>query len=144
MVRDGRYKYVEFRGEYQELLFDLEADPLEMENLALDPQVEDAEALERLRAYVDETMDFNAAEEKRREDEKRAAENHVLTEGDGTNVDADEIRKGLMKIDLPETTDRNLYHLPDGRIVDAGLSIYKPEEIIKDPATAYDDWPGNE
>lgn len=144
MVRDGRYKYVEFRGDYQDLLFDLESDPLETENVASNPDGEDAAALEKLRDYVDETLDFEAAAEMRRADEKRAAENHVLTTGDGTDADVEEARLDLMKVDIPETTDGNLYHLPDGRIVDAGLSIYRPEEIIKEPASAYDDWPGDE
>jgi choline-sulfatase len=144
MVRDGRYKYVEYRGDYQDLLFNLEADPLETENLALDPQGEDAAALERLREYVDETMDFEAAEEKRHDDQQRVTENHILTTGGDTDVDVSEDRLDLMKVNIPETTDGNLYHLPDGRIVDAGLTIYKPEEIIEDPESAYDDWPGEE
>ncbi|MFC6723400.1 sulfatase-like hydrolase/transferase [Halobium palmae] len=146
MVRDGRYKYVEFRGEFQELLFDVEADPLETENLALDPSGEDAAALDRLRAYVDETLDFEEAEERRRADQRRAAEDHVLTPGTDSDADVDvsEFRADMMKLQIPETTDGNLYHLPDGRIVDAGLTIYRPEEIIENPAAAYDDWPGSD
>ncbi|MFH5801019.1 sulfatase [Haladaptatus sp. CMAA 1911] len=142
MVRDGRYKYVGFRGDYQELLFDIETDPLETENLSLDPSVDEAEVLERLRTYVDETLDFEAAAEKRRVDERSAQEHHVLVSGNG-DEDVQEFRRNVMKLDIPETTDGNLYHLPDGRIVDAGLSIYKPEEIIENPTEAYDDWPGD-
>src|SRR5262249_61164086 len=49
MVRDERYKYVQYRGGAAEL-FDLERDPREVENLAGDPAA--AETASRLRALL--------------------------------------------------------------------------------------------
>jgi choline-sulfatase len=57
MVRDGSLKYVRCPGD-PELLFDLAADPLELENVADHP--EQAPALARLRAYADERWDLDA------------------------------------------------------------------------------------
>ncbi|EMA37187.1 choline-sulfatase [Halococcus hamelinensis 100A6] len=144
MVRDGHYKYIRFRGDFQDLLFDLKTDPLEQVNVALKPSGDDAVALGQLRTYVEETLDFEKVDKKRHTDQRRAAENHVLTADGHTDIDTSEFRSDLMKLNIPDTTDGNLYHLPDGRIVDGGLTIYKPKEIIENPADAYDDWPGND
>ncbi|NDU99778.1 choline-sulfatase [Pseudoroseicyclus tamaricis] len=54
-IRDGRYKYIRCALD-PELLFDLEADPHELTNLAEDPA--HAEALARLRAQADERWDL--------------------------------------------------------------------------------------
>ncbi|WP_373356177.1 choline-sulfatase [Pseudoroseicyclus sp. CXY001] len=54
-IRDGRYKYIRCTLD-PELLFDLEADPHELTNLAEDPA--HAEALGRLRAQADERWDL--------------------------------------------------------------------------------------
>ncbi|WP_460920902.1 sulfatase-like hydrolase/transferase [Salinarchaeum chitinilyticum] len=141
MVRDGRYKYVGFRGDYQELLFDIESDPLERNNLALDPDGDDRSALERLRAYVDETVDFEEVEAQRLEDEEWAENDHLLFP---PNPDESPMSGHLAMIHHNDATDGNMYHLPDGRIIDAGISIYKPDVIFDNPAEAYDDWPENE
>ena len=54
MVRFGRYKYVHYEG-YRPQLFDLEADPMETRDLALEPnnEVTIAEGEKRLRAICD-------------------------------------------------------------------------------------------
>ncbi|MGZ9811896.1 choline-sulfatase [Pseudoroseicyclus sp. H15] len=54
-IRDGKYKYIRCDLD-PELLFDLEADPHELTNLAGDPA--HAEALERLRARADARWDL--------------------------------------------------------------------------------------
>jgi choline-sulfatase len=54
MVRFGRWKYVHYQG-YRPQLYDLEADPLEQENPAEDPEY--ADTLERLREDVQSWME---------------------------------------------------------------------------------------
>jgi choline-sulfatase len=121
MVRDGRYKYVGF-ADAPELLFDLAADPRELTNLAADPAGEDAAALDRLRGYVEETIDFDTLDE-RRERDREVADRHEL--------------------DAPEGTQRtNAYLFPDGRVVDAQTPIYEPSVLSEDPAATFDDFPG--
>jgi choline-sulfatase len=122
MVRDGDYKYVRFRGA-PEVLVDLEADPFEQRNLAADPSAlegDEREALERLREFVDETMDFDAAE---RERDEELAETYAL--------DA-------------ETTSPsgNCYTMPDGTVVDADTPLYDPTVVTDDPGSTFDDYPG--
>jgi choline-sulfatase len=120
MVRDGRYKYVGFR-DAPELLFDVEADPEEQHNLAPDATGEDREALERLRAAVAETVDFEAIERQRREDIANREE-YALSTPVGTG---------------------NAYLMPDGRLVDAGSVLYKPDVLASDPGAVFADWPGD-
>jgi choline-sulfatase len=120
MIRDGDYKYVGFR-DAPEILFDLSADPLEQENLAPAAEGEDADALDRMRSVLAETMDFDAAEEERLRDEQALAENHRLA--------------------IPKGT-RNAYHMPDGTVVDADTPLYRPHVLTEDPDVAFDDYPG--
>jgi choline-sulfatase len=124
MVRDGRYKYVRFRDS-PELLIDLETDPTEEVNLAADAggegEDEAAAALERLRGLVEETVDFEAIEARREQDQEDAAD-HQLGIG-GT--------AGL----------RNAYHLPDGRVVDADAPLYSPDVWVEEPEHVYSDAP---
>lgn len=122
VVRDGRYKYVRFRGDsYQDLLFDVDSDPLETTNLARNATGEAADTVERLREFVADTLDFDAAAEQRRRDERRAERDHSL--------------------ELSEGTDGNMYHLPDGRIVDGSHTLYRPEVIASDAESAFSDRP---
>jgi choline-sulfatase len=123
LVRDGRYKYVGFH-DAPELLFDLEADPLEQENLAPDATGDDREALERLRGLVAETLDFEAAFERRARDIERAFEERAL--------------------DVPESTSGNAFMLPDGRVVDADTPLYEPDVLTDDPGETFADWPGDD
>lgn len=118
MVRDGRYKYVQFRNA-PEVLFDIEADPYERTNLATNPDEEQAAVLERLRGIVDETIDFEAIDEQRRRDEREFAD---------------------QTLGIPRGTG-NAYLLPDGRLVDATTALYKPDVLAYDPSTIFDDWP---
>jgi choline-sulfatase len=122
-VRDGRYKYVAFR-DAPELLFDLAADPLEQDDLAADPQrgAEASHALERLREYVDRTMDFDAVARERAEDDLH--EHYPL--------DADE-----------PAGSGNCYRIGD-RIVDADAPLYRPHVVTDDPEGAFSDHPDRE
>jgi choline-sulfatase len=120
LVREGRYKYVGFR-DASELLFDLAADPLEQRNLAADAAGEDVAALTRLRELVARTMDFAAAESERRHDQEE--------------------QQGRYELDLPQGIG-NAYLLPDGRLVNAELTLYKPEVLAEHPAEVFADWPG--
>jgi choline-sulfatase len=118
MVRDGRYKYVQFR-DAPELLFDVEADPLETENLAVDPEGEDREALDRLRARVEDSFEFESVAERVREDRERRGE-HTLPIPPGTG---------------------NAYLMPDGRLVDAATPLYQADELAWEPENVYEDYP---
>ncbi|MFB6173290.1 MAG: sulfatase-like hydrolase/transferase [Halobacteriales archaeon] len=122
MVREGGYKYVAFR-DAPELLFDLGADSLEQENLAPGAEGADAEALERLRGFVDDTMDFEAAEAERERDERDLRENHRLGAPEGSG---------------------NAYLMADGRVVDADAPLYRPHVLIEDPGAAFGDWPADD
>lgn len=119
MVRDGKYKYIQFR-DAPELLFDLEEDPNEIHNLAPEAAAEDRQALERLRAVVAQTMDFEAAAEKRKEDQKLKEE---------------------YKLEIPNGGP-NQYYFPDGRVVDADTPIYEPVELSDSPHEQFDEHVG--
>ncbi|MFB6217914.1 MAG: sulfatase-like hydrolase/transferase [Halobacteriaceae archaeon] len=122
MVRDGRYKYVGFR-DAPEVLVDLEADPLETENLADGGGPADfgaRDALDRLRAHVADTIDFDAVAEQYR---------------------ADRVARGDHALPTPPGTG-NAYLMPDGRLVDAATPLYQPDEIAWEPGAVYEDWPG--
>ena len=121
MVRDGGYKYVGFR-DAPEILIDLDGDPFERENLAAGtPKGDDRETLERLRRFVEESMDFAAAE-REREQNRKMQETYAL--------DAE------MK-----SPSGNCYLLSNGTIVDADEPLYHPEIVIDDPRSTFDDYP---
>jgi choline-sulfatase len=118
MVRDGRWKYVHY-PDAPDLLFDLEADPDETENLASDAEGELAAVRDRLRESVVGTVDFEAiAAASRRENRSEENDRHGLDHGSG-----------------------NAYLLPDGRLVDAGASIYYPRVLADEPANVFEDYP---
>jgi len=119
MVRDGRYKYVRFR-DAPEVLVDLEADRMERTNLATDPGGEAAAVLGRLRGYVDDTLDFEAAERRYERDVERYREH---------------------AIGVPTGIAGNAYHLDDGRYVDAEWAITGPDVLVRDPGRLLADWP---
>lgn len=119
MVRDGKYKYVRFRNA-PEILIDLEADPHEQTNLADDSVNHSSRILERLRELVDETLDFDNAEEKRIRDEAELETEYSLGTPKGTG---------------------NAYHFSDGRIVDADTPLYQPHVLLSDPSAILDDFP---
>jgi len=118
MVRDGRYKYVQFR-DAPELLFDLAADPLERHDLADAVRDDASDTLARLRSRVAESLDFAAVDRKRRRDERLAERFRLVT------------AKG----------DPNQYHMPDGRVVDADTLLYHPHVITDDASVTYHDHP---
>ena len=120
MVRDGRFKYVAF-ADGPELLFDLEADPGETTNLA-GADAEHGDVLNRLRGYVGEALDeeFVAAA---REEARTLADEQALGIPPGTG---------------------NAYVMPDGRLIDAGTPLYKPDVLADDPSRVFVDWPDEE
>lgn len=122
MVRDGRYKYVGFRNQ-PDLLFDIEADPLEQRNLATDPDASVDAVLDRLGALVEKTMDFDAAERERNRDEEALEAEYRLGAPEGTG---------------------NAYQLPDGRVVDADTPLYRPSVLIEEPEVVFDAYPEQE
>jgi choline-sulfatase len=120
MVRYGKYKYVGFRGG-SEFLFNLEEDPLEQTELASKPLEADTNAvLEKLRTYVAETMDFDAAEQERIK---------------GTA----DLKNRFPHLIGP--TQGNLYHFKDGRIINGEDVVYNPTVVAQNAAEAFgEDW----
>ncbi|MFB6147160.1 MAG: sulfatase-like hydrolase/transferase [Halobacteriaceae archaeon] len=110
VVRDGDRKLVAVR-DGPDLLFDLDADPLERtDRLDDDP---DAAAALRRRGDVD--LDAAVAA---REDAPTG------------------------ELPLAKGTSGNAYLLPDGRVVDADVALYKPDVLAQHPERAYEDFPG--
>lgn len=119
VVRDGKWKYVRFRGEQMpDLLFDLEADPLEQRNLADDPA--HAEAAARLRQWIDAGYDFDQAQRQHEADQQATRARRLASEVDGNN----------------------LYLMPSGKLVDADAPLYHPRVITDQPARFFSDYPG--
>jgi len=123
MVRAGDYKYVHFR-DAPPLLFDLAEDPVETENLAGEATGADREALEELRAFAEDTVDFDAVE----------SEMNAYKQGFPRIPEE-------RQLSIPKGTG-NAYHLPDGRIIDADAVLYHPHVLTDRPETAFDDYPG--
>lgn len=119
MVRDGRYKYVQFE-DAPALLFDMEADPNEQTDLTASTDSEHVAAVERYERLVDETMDFETVRPERR----RA-------------------REELDRHELPISKGHgNAYVMPDDRIVDADTPLYRPYVLARNPEKVFEDWPG--
>lgn len=116
MVRDGRYKYVRYRNG-DERLFDLETDSLEQHDISGDDTV--ADVRNRLARFVEAGLDFDEAERRRVRDQF-ADEEYVLPVPKGTG---------------------NAYVFPDGRLIDAGTPLYKPDILADYPPAVFDDWP---
>ena len=105
MVRDGKYKYVAFT-DAPELLFDIEADPLEQHNLADNATGDDAKALVKLREFVKQSIDLK-------------------------NIQAWMQADSKLKNAYPKIKDRvlNVYELPDGRLIEAEHLLYNPNVL---------------
>ena len=123
MVRDGDYKYIRFRDDDPEVLIDLAEDPLERHNLAPDATGTDAGALERLRSFVDDTLDFEAIVEQRERDQELAHDH---------------------RIGAPTGIAGNAYRLRTGQIVDAGIAVTKPDVLLEHPERVLIDDPARE
>lgn len=118
MVRDGRWKYIAFRGEaVPDLLFDLEADPLEQHNLASDP--DHAQTAQRLRGLIDASWDFAEAQTQGEKDMAESARLRLESSASGGNI----------------------YHMPNGDWVDAETPLYEPKVVTDDPADFVGDFP---
>jgi choline-sulfatase len=121
MLRYRQFKYVRFRNAAP-LFFDLEHDPAEQVNLAgREVGREVAEVRAKMRAWADETMDFDAAERERLE------RDGPLHEQFGLDRSA---RCG------------NAYLMPDGRVVGAEQVLYAPNVIAEDACALFDDFGG--
>lgn len=119
MLREGDYKYVRF-ADGEALFFDLAADPWERSPIE-NPGGKAADARDRLAAYVDDTIDFEDAFERRgREAEQIEDRELAVPPGHGSG---------------------NAYHMPDGRIVDADTPLYQPHVLTRNPEVAFADWP---
>lgn len=114
-IRDGRYKFVGFRGE-PNLLFDLEADPTEAHNLAADPSPAITEVLDRFESLFASSISFDAIDRQRRQDESLQDD---------------------YRLDLPPGHG-NAYHMPDGRLVDAETPLYQPNILSTSVDSVFD------
>jgi len=116
VIRDGQYKYVGFQNA-RELLFDIESDQYEENNLAENPDDETKQVLEEFRQILNNTMDFESSKKERKE-AKRLKYKHklILPSGHG-----------------------NVYHMPDGRLVDADTPLYQPNVISENASAFFDD-----
>jgi choline-sulfatase len=139
MVRDGRYKYVAFR-DAPELLFDLETDPDEQHDLVEgagdrtgDSDGDVSKALSRFREFVSRTIDWDAVAERRAADRER---NEFPLEVTKTQGEASyDGRKGYIT---------NVYHMPDGRVIDGDSPLYNPILVTDTPETDFEDYPDEE
>ncbi len=121
VVRDGRYKLVRFRGVEPDLLFDLEADPLEQHNLIESPAHAHAAAAVRLGALARSLWDFDAAQRQQEADKQL-----------------------LLDPPLAASASGNLYTLPDGRLIVLDEAVlYHPRLALEDPAATIADWPAH-
>jgi choline-sulfatase len=122
VVRDGQYKYVHFRS-LPDLLFDIESDLDERNNLLANASDDVEEVAARLRSIATDSVDFDRFDEKRAADEQRKSENELV---------------------IPKGTNGNVYLLPDGRLVDGETMLYKPDVLTATPEEAFADWPDDE
>lgn len=120
MVRYGDFKYVGFRSG-SEFLFNLIDDPLEQTDLSKKTLDEKSLAvLEKLRACVTNSIDFEATEKERIESEE--------------NLE----RRFPEKIG---PTQNNLYHFKDGRIINGEDVVYNPTVVAENLEQAFGkDW----
>ena len=117
-VRYKQYKYIRFR-DAEPLFFDLDNDPGETSNLLSQELTSDAkEALETMREFANNSVDFDQAEE-----EMLVRDGNLSSE---YKLDLD--------VDLNKTKGAfwNSYILPDGRMVCADEVIYDPVVLLED------------
>ncbi len=118
-IRWRQWKYVAFK-DAPPLMFDLETDPAEQHNLLQRERGEEAEATRRrLEQLAAQSIDFDAAERDR------------IEVGDALRKQYPLDREG---------SQGNLYHLPDGRVVNADDAIYAPTVISEDAAKTFSDY----
>ncbi|MFG0248258.1 MAG: hypothetical protein ACF8OB_05170, partial [Phycisphaeraceae bacterium JB051] len=120
MVRDGKYKYVAF-GDAPEILINVEDDPFEQHNLAPNAQGEDAEALTKLRAFVQQSIKLNNQEQWQKRDA--------------------ELKSKHPKPDAIMHAGLNHYELSDGRIIEHEHLLYKPHVVAPTAGTYIADAP---
>lgn len=125
VLRDGRYKYIRCRESVPDLLFDIQSDPLEQTDLLRHGGPEHGAVAARLRRLIDERWDFQLAEEQRTRDQAAAAANALP-------APQQPIAPGV---------NRNLYLMPDQRLVAADTPLYDPVVLTDTPQTFFADWP---
>jgi choline-sulfatase len=121
MVIDGDYKYVQF-NDAPEILSYIDSNPHETTNLAVGFGDTYDDVLDRLRRIADSSLDFETLLERRAADEAFSEDR---------------------SLPIPQGTG-NIFHLPDGRLVDMGSVLYRPSIITDDPSAVFSDWPQND
>lgn len=117
-VRYKQYKYIRFR-DAEPLFFDLDNDPGETDNLLIKGIPCEAEsALELMRDFANNSVDFDKAEEEMLVRDGNLSHEYKLE----------------LDVDLNKTkgTFWNAYILPDGRMVCADEVIYAPVVLLED------------
>lgn len=126
MIRDGVYKYVEFRDpDIPDLLFNLEEDPFETENLLPTVRGETNDLAGRFAELVSTELDFDRVERQRLRD-RRTTREHQLD---------------VSKSFRPDRGGLNAYHLPNGHIVETEETLYRPSVITAEPENVFADFP---
>ena len=108
MIRWKNYKYVAFRNA-PDLMFNLDNDPEEQENIINSEKEEIIELRKKLERIAEQTMDFEEAERERKE-----------RDGD---------LKQKYPLDVSVEYDNNLFIMPDGKVVTADDILYQPRVV---------------
>ncbi|MCB9155957.1 MAG: sulfatase-like hydrolase/transferase [Caldilineaceae bacterium] len=124
-IRWRDYKYVAFR-QAPPLLFNLANDPDEQVNLAAankrgDLNEEDKAALAHLQSVASDSLNFEEAAQTRQRSSAELQDAHPS---------------------IAVGTLGNQYHMPNGTIVEADDTLYRPDVVTDDPASLFADWPG--
>ncbi len=122
VVRHDRFKYIAFR-DAPELLFDLHSDPRELHDQAAGATGDAAEALAQARHAASEAFSWDEVARGREEGTRTLRERYPKrTAAKGPNQ----------------------FLLPDGRLIEAETTLYRPVVASADPPADFDDWPGRE
>jgi choline-sulfatase len=120
-VRTDEYKYIGF-SDAPDLLFHLESDPNEERDLISEEDSEHEGKIEEFRREFDESVDFETMFEERERAKQMESE---------------------FELEIPTGTG-NVFHMPDGRLIDADTPLYKPHILSEDAETAFRDFSGDE
>jgi choline-sulfatase len=121
MIRWQQYKYVHFR-ECEPLFFDLANDPAEQHNLAQTAGGAAQSALAYLQNLAASSIDFAAAAQERQESSQRLEAAYSLALAGSLG---------------------NQYLMPNGQLVEADDTLYRPTVLSEEPASLFADWPAD-
>ena len=113
MIRHGRWKHVQFEG-HPDILFDLEDDPGETRNVIAEAPAD------ILTMAQDLAIDWDWVSGGLAENQKRLREEYPLS--------------------APGATPSQ-FLIPEGKVVAADATIYRPVILTDDPASFFSDWP---